>query len=117
HKGVVVGNQYPVVNRLRGVGLRSGGWQWCAAERGFLLKERTPFTGRGVLIGRAAAKFPAPAVMANALGRIEGSDDIAFVPPRPVTHVWVHSVDAFQSGWPEAAGRGAAALAARFWIR
>src|SRR6266516_6766981 len=55
HKGVVVGNQYAVVNLLRGVWLRSGSRQRCAGERGFVLKERTPFTGRSVLSGRAAA--------------------------------------------------------------
>jgi hypothetical protein len=39
HKGVVVGNQYAVVNLLRGVWLRNGSRQRCAGERSSVLNE------------------------------------------------------------------------------
>jgi hypothetical protein len=53
-----------------------------------MLKERTPFPGRSVVFGRAAAKFPVAVVMLDKIGGAEGSDDVILVPHPRGGHVW-----------------------------
>jgi len=55
-----------------------------------MLKVSTPFTGRSVVRGRAAAKFPAAFAMMDEIGCAEGSDPFALATQQPGEQVWFH---------------------------
>src|ERR1051326_5648455 len=86
HAGVVVRNQYAVVNRSLGLWLRSGNRRRLAGEGCLVLKVSAPFPRRRGVRRRAVAKFPATIVMADKIGRPGGSDYFACV-ARPTCDV------------------------------
>jgi hypothetical protein len=58
-----------------------------------MLKDRTPFTGRSVVSGRAAVKFPAAVTVVDEIRCAEEGDCFAFVPPQPGEPVRFRKVD------------------------
>ena len=68
-----------------------------------MLKQRTPFTGRRVVRGQTAAKFPATVTVADKAGGTEACNSLAFCPRPP--GVRSHS-----------AGRGQRSKAASGWL-